>query len=65
MVKTKFAEALYVGREEEASASYPMKRLGETEDIGSLVAFLLSDDASWITGQTVVADGGISLHGRH
>ncbi|MDO9455536.1 SDR family oxidoreductase [Nocardioides sp.] len=65
VVKTKFAEALYVGREEEASANYPMKRLGEIEDIGSLTAFLLSDDASWITGQTIVADGGISLQGAH
>ncbi|MFB9313645.1 SDR family oxidoreductase [Nocardioides plantarum] len=65
VVKTRFAEALYVGREEEASANYPLKRLGETDDIGSLTAFLLSDDASWITGQTIVADGGISLQGQH
>ena len=65
VVKTRFAEALYVGREEEASANYPLKRLGEIDDIGSLVAFLLSDDASWLTGQTVVADGGISLQGAH
>lgn len=65
VVKTKFAEALYVGREEEASANYPMKRLGEIEDIGALTAFLLSEDASWITGQTIVADGGISLQGQH
>ena len=63
VVKTKFAEALYVGREEEASSGYPLKRLGETDDIGSLVAFLLSDEASWLTGQTVVADGGVSLTG--
>jgi len=65
VVKTKFAEALYVGREEEAAANYPLKRLGEIEDIGSLIAFLLSDDAAWLTGQTVVADGGISLQGQH
>lgn len=63
VVKTKFAEALYVGREEEAAAGYPLKRLGEPEDIGSLVAFLLSDEASWITGQTIVADGGVSMTG--
>ncbi len=63
VVKTKFAEALYVGREDEAAAGYPLKRLGEPEDIGSLVAFLLSDESSWITGQTVVADGGVSLTG--
>ncbi|MGA8257459.1 MAG: SDR family oxidoreductase [Nocardioides sp.] len=65
VVKTKFAEALYVGREEQAAANYPLKRLGEIEDIGSLIAFLLSDDAAWLTGQTVVADGGISLQGAH
>lgn len=63
VVKTKFAEALYVGREEEAAAGYPLKRLGEPDDIASLVAFLLSDESSWITGQTIVADGGVSLTG--
>lgn len=63
VVKTKFATALYEGREEEVSAAYPAKRLGVPEDIGSLVAFLLSDDASWLTGQTMVADGGLLLTG--
>jgi len=63
VVKTRFAEALYLGREEEAAASYPLGRLGEPEDVGALVAFLLSDDASWVTGQTVVADGGVTLTG--
>ena len=61
VVKTKFAAALYEGREEEASASYPLKRLGVPEDIAGAVAFLLSDDAAWITGQTMVIDGGITL----
>ncbi|WP_394617617.1 SDR family oxidoreductase [Lentzea sp. JNUCC 0626] len=59
VVKTKFAEALYVGREEEASQQYPMKRLGTPEDVASLVAFLCSDGASWITGETVRVDGGL------
>jgi len=36
----------------------PISRLGCPEDVGSLVAFLLSDDASWITGQCVAVDGG-------
>ena len=31
------------------------------EDIGSVVAFLLSQDAAWMTGQTVVVDGGVTL----
>lgn len=61
VVKTKFAAALYEGREEEAAASYPLKRLGVPEDIAGAVAFLLSEQASWITGQTIVIDGGITL----
>ncbi|UQS25469.1 SDR family oxidoreductase [Amycolatopsis thermalba] len=63
VVKTKFATALYEGREEEVSAAYPMKRLGVPEDIAGAVAFLLSDEAGWITGQTVVLDGGVTLGG--
>jgi NAD(P)-dependent dehydrogenase (short-subunit alcohol dehydrogenase family) len=61
VVKTRFAKALYEGREHEASRAYPLRRLGVPQDIGSVVAFLLSPDAGWITGQTVVIDGGLSL----
>ncbi|MGJ9413624.1 SDR family oxidoreductase [Aeromicrobium sp. CF4.19] len=63
VVKTKFAKALYEGREDEVSAPYPLKRLGVPEDIGGIVAFLLSEDAAWLTGQTIVADGGLLLTG--
>jgi NAD(P)-dependent dehydrogenase (short-subunit alcohol dehydrogenase family) len=61
VVKTKFARALYENREEEVANSYPMKRLGTPEDTAKLAAFLLSDDASWITGDTVTIDGGSTL----
>lgn len=61
VVKTRFATKLYEGREDEVTAAYPLKRLGVPEDIGSIVAHLLSDDAGWLTGQTVVVDGGLSL----
>lgn len=61
VVKTRFATALYEGREEQLAQAYPLKRLGVPEDIGSVVAFLLSQDAAWLTGQTVVVDGGVSL----
>jgi len=61
VVKTRFATKLYEGREDEVTAAYPLKRLGVPEDIGSVVAFLLSEDAAWVTGQTVVIDGGVSL----
>ena len=36
----------------------PSPRLGEPADIAAIVAFLLSDDAAWINGQTIVVDGG-------
>jgi NAD(P)-dependent dehydrogenase (short-subunit alcohol dehydrogenase family) len=61
VIKTRFAEALYEGREAEAAATYPLRRLGVPEDVSGPVAFLLSDDAAWITGQTIVIDGGGSL----
>ena len=61
VVKTRFATKLYEGREDAVTARYPLKRLGVPEDVGGVVAFLLSDDAGWLTGQTVVVDGGVSL----
>jgi NAD(P)-dependent dehydrogenase (short-subunit alcohol dehydrogenase family) len=63
VVKTRFAQALYEGREEEVVRSYPAGRLGLPEDVAGTVAFLLSEQASWITGQTVVLDGGATLVG--
>ena len=63
VVKTRFATALYEGREEQVAAAYPLKRLGVPEDIAGAVVFLLSDQASWITGQTLVIDGGVTLTG--
>lgn len=42
---------------------YPLGRVGEPEDIAAAVAFLASDDASWITGHTLPVDGGVLLRG--
>ncbi|MBK1787936.1 SDR family oxidoreductase [Prauserella cavernicola] len=63
VVKTRFSAALYEGREAQVAEAYPLKRLGEPEDVGSAVAFLLSADASLITGQLLVVDGGVTLSG--
>ncbi|MBL1076458.1 SDR family oxidoreductase [Nocardia sp. 2] len=63
VVKTKFADALYSADEEAAANAYPMKRLGAPEDVAGLVAFLVSDQAAWITGETVRVDGGLLATG--
>ncbi|MFI7541001.1 SDR family oxidoreductase [Actinoplanes sp. NPDC049599] len=63
VVKTRFATALYEGREAQVAATYPLRRLGVPEDVAGAVAFLCSNDAAWITGQTVVIDGGVTLTG--
>ncbi|MFD4834641.1 SDR family oxidoreductase [Streptomyces uncialis] len=62
VVRTGFARALYEGREEEVTAAYPLGRLGVPEDIGGAAAFLTSDQADWITGQTLTVDGGLFLN---
>ncbi|MDR7084721.1 NAD(P)-dependent dehydrogenase (short-subunit alcohol dehydrogenase family) [Arthrobacter ginsengisoli] len=59
VVKTRFAKALYEGKETQVASQYPLGRLGTPEDIAAAVAFLASDDAAWITGQVLNLDGGL------
>lgn len=61
VVKTDFAQPLYDGREERIARNYPLQRLGVPADVAGAAAFLLSDDAAWVTGQTLVLDGGVML----
>lgn len=42
-------------------SKYPLKRLGEPEDVASAAIYLLSDASSWVTGQQLVIDGGVSV----
>jgi NAD(P)-dependent dehydrogenase (short-subunit alcohol dehydrogenase family) len=63
VVKTRFAEALFTGREDALSQQYPVGRLGTPEDIGEAAAYLLGDGAGWVTGQTLVLDGGALSRG--
>ncbi len=58
LVKTDMARALWERGEEAIARRLPLGRLGEPSDIASAVVFLASDAASWITGHTLVVDGG-------
>jgi NAD(P)-dependent dehydrogenase (short-subunit alcohol dehydrogenase family) len=58
LVKTDMARALWEPNEAAMAKFMPLARLGEPEDIARASTFLLSDAASWITGATLVVDGG-------
>jgi NAD(P)-dependent dehydrogenase (short-subunit alcohol dehydrogenase family) len=61
LVKTDMARALWEPAEEQLAARVPLHRLGEPADIGNAALFLASDLSSWITGHTLVVDGGMLL----
>ncbi len=61
VVRTKLSEVLWREHELAITHTLPLRRIGEPEDIASTIVFLASDAAAWITGQTVVVDGGAIL----
>ncbi len=61
LVKTDFAAVLVENFGDQLAARLPTQRLGEPEDIAGLATFLVSDAASWITGETYVIDGGAGV----
>jgi 3-oxoacyl-[acyl-carrier protein] reductase len=63
VIKTDFAAPLYEGQEDSLSTMYPMQRLGLVSDVSQAVTYLASDKAAWITGQTLIVDGGLMLNG--
>jgi NAD(P)-dependent dehydrogenase (short-subunit alcohol dehydrogenase family) len=58
VVRTRLAEALWKEHEQAVAASTALGRIGEPSDVAGAVAFLVSDEASWITGEAMVIDGG-------
>lgn len=63
LVKTEFARALWEdeARRAERIAATPLRRLGEPRDIGGVAVFLASEAAAFVTGQVIVADGGVTI----
>jgi NAD(P)-dependent dehydrogenase (short-subunit alcohol dehydrogenase family) len=63
LVKTEFARALWEDekRRKERIEATPLRRLGEPRDIGGIAVFLASQAAAFITGQCIVADGGVTI----
>ena len=63
LVKTDFSRALWEDKEAvaERNSRTPLRRIGQPDEIGSVVAFLASEGATLITGQVIVADGGVTI----
>ena len=63
LVKTEFARALWEDekRLDARLENTPLRRIGEPDDIGGIAAFLASRSAAFITGQVIVADGGVTI----
>lgn len=61
LVKTDFSAVLVDNFGEALAARLPTGRLGEPQDIANLAAFLVSEAAGWITGETYVIDGGAGV----
>ncbi|MEV4318059.1 SDR family oxidoreductase [Actinocrispum sp. NPDC049592] len=58
VIKTELARAVWEAREPVLTAKLPLRRLGTVEDVANAALFLASDASSWMTGQTLVLDGG-------
>lgn len=60
-VNTPLLANLPPDRRAKLTALHPLGRMGEPEDIAHMALFLISDQASWITGQAIAVDGGFNV----
>lgn len=60
VIETDMTSAILAERGPGIMASTPLGRIGQTDDIAGVALFLCSADAGWITGRTIVADGGVT-----
>lgn len=60
-IKTDFARAKYEGREQEVADQFPLRRLGTADEVANAVMMLCDGSLQWVTGHTLVLDGGASL----
>jgi len=60
-MRQQMGEEKYARRVQSVLRMYPTRRLGEPEDIAATITFLLSDHASWVTGQTISVNGGFAM----
>jgi len=65
LIKTDFAKALWSdeARRKSREASTPLRRIGEPKDIGGIAVFLAAEAGAFVTGQMIVADGGVTIAG--
>jgi 3-oxoacyl-[acyl-carrier protein] reductase len=60
VIRTRMAEAIINEHGEAYQREIPLRRYGEATEVASVIRFLCSQDSSYVTGQTITIDGGLT-----